>query len=272
MLQRLYLIPFFALIIGACARVTYAPTQQVTPLLREKGDMRFSLSYEDLQYVYALTDRWALTFTGQLTTRWLQNLPHNNEYYKNEIFPDTNNTRLHGFDIDYETRGGQVELGIGYAIPFGQPTGPHRRMEFFAGYSYGHYRTMDSNLTPHRLSPWRKSDFWISNRFHRIFGQTNFALVGKKADMVFSSRLSLVNFHGLYSNGWSWYRKPGNRARFHDLEGKLIPIFEPAVTFTAGPGRLQSFCQIRGAFHPLYGIGDDAPSKKVHQRSYSLSR
>lgn len=260
MRQRLYLAPLLALLLGACSRATYIPTQVVTPLLRAKNDMKISLSPDAAQFAYAITDRWAVTLNGHLSSRWIQDRISGLNDRSVLFLYDGYFGPLADFNTN--TRGGQVEVGAGYAIPYGHPSKPHKRLEFFGGYSFGMFRTLDSNFLTHPLIPLRRSDFWISNRLHRVFVQTSLANSFPRSEFVFTTRLSMLYFHDMYSNGWSWHSRPANRARFHDLEGKVFPVFEPALTHTMGGRRVQFYYQLRAAFSPLYGIGNEDHTKK----------
>lgn len=256
---------FFLLIFAACSpRVTYVPTQVAAPMLREKNQVHLSIAPDDAQFAYALTDRWGISVNGNVTTRWLQRaLLGDEEPSKEPVMNPTQDTvyrgRRHpGYDADNETRGGQLEVGLVYNYPFKTRGGRNMRLEVMGGYSYGGYRTMDSNFTPHPATPFHKNDYRISNRLHRAFIQGSASLQHGVSEFIFSWRLSAVNFHDMKSGPRAWEQRPENRARFERLDGRIFFLTEPAFTHRIGRRHFQFFYQLRVSGHPVHIDGNDS--------------
>ncbi len=88
----------------ACNRSVYVPNQVNVPLLKEKGEVKASVSLSDWQVAYAITDNFAVMTNGQYVSRLVR-------FEDDDDFDDP--------IVDPNTRGGLFEVGAGYTKALG---------------------------------------------------------------------------------------------------------------------------------------------------------
>ncbi|MGE7773932.1 hypothetical protein ACQKLP_04375 [Chitinophaga sp. NPDC101104] len=229
-----------AMALFACNRNVYVPNQINVPLLKEKGEVKASVSLSDWQAAYAVTDNFAIMANGQYISRLLT-------------------VEGDGVDddpiVDPNTRGGLIELGAGYTKALG--VSKKAVFEVYGGYGYGGFRTLEESYLYKPDSVRGYDDYRLRTKFHKFFIQPSFGLSHKVVEVAVSTRFSLVNFNNVSSGSLTWDGDPNMRMDFQRLDGKLVGFMEPAATVRVGFKNIKWFWQLRASV-PLRSDGVEA--------------
>lgn len=236
----LFLLAVPALAFTACNRNVYVPNQVNVPLLKEKGEVKASVSLSDWQAAYAITDNFAIMANGQYVSRLIRF--EDDDDYEDPI-------------VDPNTRGGLFEVGAGYTKALG--TSKKAVFEVYGGYGFGGFHTYESAYLMKPDSVRGYDDYKLRTKFHKFFIQPSFGMSHRIVEVAVTTRFSLVKFHDVASGSRTWDGDQFARMDFQDLDGKLIPFMEPAATVRVGYKHVKWFWQLRASV-PLRTDGPEA--------------
>lgn len=240
---RLFLMALPVLVLASCSRDIYVPNQVNAPVLKEKNEVKASLSLTNWQVAYAVTDNIAVMANGQYVYRnWLNN------------DSDTDDDALF---VDKNTRGGVIEGAIGFFKPV--DTKKRAVFDVYAGYGHGAFKTLDRDYSPDSSVA---NDFRLRTQFHKFFIQPSFGLSHKVVEAVFTSRFSVIKFYNQTVGPKAFESDPQRRENFLHLGDKAVPFFEPAFTVRAGYryikwyGQLMFSVPLKDETYNAYDVND----------------
>ncbi|WP_298741449.1 hypothetical protein [uncultured Chitinophaga sp.] len=207
-----------SLFLASCNKYIYVPNTVNAPLLKEKHELKASISPTNYQAAFAVANKIAIMANGQYVYRWDLN---------------DNDTRSNDDDLflDKHTRGGVFEGAVG----FFQPLDTKKRMIFdtYAGFGAGRFKTLDRAFNDDG-STGIVNDYQLTTRFSKFFVQPSIGFVHPVFEAVFSSRVSVLNFYGMGAGDKAFAGQETQRAEFLRISNGTHALLEPAFTFRVG--------------------------------------
>ncbi|NIG56807.1 hypothetical protein [Chitinophaga sp. Cy-1792] len=199
----------------SCNRNVYVPNTANTPLLKEKHEFKASLSLNNIQTAYAVTDHFAVMANGQYV-------------YRGGIL--TNGNKADNSFGDSYVRGGVVEGAVGYF----QPLDPKKKMifEVFGGFGTGGFNTLADSYNT--TSDATKDDYRLSSNFTKTFIQPGIGFAHHIVEASFSTRVSMVNFYNLQAGAGAIQNDNDTRTKFFPIGYHPKFFVEPAFTVRVG--------------------------------------
>lgn len=227
-------------VLSSCSDVmhVYVPNTVNTPLLKEKNEIKGSVSFSNYQAAYAVTDHFGIMANGQYVNRSLLGMSENEG--EDDI-------------IDGDVRGGLFEVGAGYFNAFDRRK--RAIFEVYGGYGAGSFKTIDDGYY-HNGSVGNKTDYQVSTRFNKIFIQPAIGMSHKVVEASFASRISIIRFHDPRMATFAFEGNPEEAANFMDLNKKWVPFYEPTFTVRVGYKYVKALMQFTGSV-PLIAQGYD---------------
>jgi hypothetical protein len=202
--------------LSACNPHIYVPNTVNEPLLKEKHEFKGSVSPNNFQAAFAVSNNIAIMANGQYV-------------YDLNLDSDDNNN---GDDVivDDNTRGGVIEGAIG----FFKPLDPKKRMVFdvYAGYGNGSFKTLADGYESSTTPP--GNDYLLRTHFNKYFIQPGIGLSHPVIEAAFTSRFSLMKFYNLYAGPQAFKDDPDRKINYMSIGNKVLPFYEPAFTFRVG--------------------------------------
>ncbi len=156
-------------------RVLYEPVMHPIPAFRGKGDGNVSAGFRSASLSYAFTDGFGLSVNGHY--------------------------QAHGSNDFGDRYVLEQKYLSAHAVFFSAK--PQSSFEFLAGLGLGRSAmNFEENGQVNRSNP------LITTNFALTTFQPNFVIRGKRADVVFSSRLAILSYYGA-EDGWGAKKLPG---------------------------------------------------------------
>jgi len=199
----------------SCNKHIYVPNTVNAPLLKEKYEFKGSVSPTNYQAAFAVANKVAIMANGQYVYRFNLNDDNNND----------------GLFVDKHTRGGVFEGAVG----FFQPLDLKKRMVFdtYVGFGSGRFKTLDAAYNDDG-STGSINDYLLKTRFSKFFVQPSIGFVHPVFEAAFSSRVSVLNFYGLYLGNKVFEDDSNRRDNFGRIGDRTRTFIEPAFTFRVG--------------------------------------
>lgn len=200
-------------IFSSCNKHIYVPNTVNEPLLKEKHEFKGSISPNNYQAAFALTNNFGIMANGQ---------------YVYDLF----NTRGNDSDIfvDNDTRGGLIEGAVGYF----KPLDSKKRMVFdvYGGYGNGSFKTLSKAYSANSSRP--VSEYILRTHFNKYFIQPGIGVSHPVIEAAFTSRLSMLKFYNLHAGPKAFEHDSSRLVNYMSIGNKVLPLYEPAFTFRVG--------------------------------------
>lgn len=192
----------------SCA-VMYSPSMQNVPLLQEKNEVRATVGFSDFQGAYAFSDKFAVMLNG---------------YYNNGASMFNNDTYFSSYS--YERKSQHIEAGGGYF----KHLNDNAIIECYGGLGFGS-STFKKYFSDSLNSIPKLNSSFLANT-NRFFIQPSIGYSIDYFDVAFSTRIQLLSYSNVNSNGFS-------AVELYDYKLLNIdqPVFfflEPALTMRFG--------------------------------------
>ena len=199
----------------SCKPNAYLPNTIHTPLLKEKGEIRATVNFSNVQLAYAVTDKIGIMANGQFST----------------LSQTTTNVTSTGDlieeDITKQTLG---EIGVGYF----KPIGTNGVFEVYGGGGYGNVNINSSSTFPGSVGNYQRTLTTLATKF---FLQPSIGLTNEIFDLAFTPRLTGMMYDNRTLDGYPIDEldivKILEDDGLNTLTG-LHMFFEPGVTFRVG--------------------------------------
>ena len=170
------------LLLAASCSPIYVPTTRNVPLFRGAGEFQASAyltTGADVQAAYALTDHLGVTGSYSILSQ-KQDLP------KDPNFPNT--------PADFQRKNSFGEIGLGY-----YNSTRSSRFELYGGYGVGEGTSYATYAFFPSFGP---RGIVATGKYHRYYIQPSFGTNSKKFNLIFTMRLSAVEFSDFTSDGF----------------------------------------------------------------------
>ncbi|MFO7879249.1 MAG: hypothetical protein R6V52_04355 [Bacteroidales bacterium] len=215
--MKTFLLPMLLLLLlSTSCKVMYKPSMQNVPLLQNKGDVTSTVSYNNYQVAYGLTDNLGVMLNGH--------------YNKNQWA----STSAHEIRKEYITSRYSLEGGLGYYSNFDE----NSVFEIYGGGGYGAY---DYNFDKFENDNYL-STYEYAAASWRAFVQPSVGYSTDNFQIAFSTRFMGVGFFDIaYKN---YTESELSAEDINDLDGNIYPFLEPALTIRAGSEVLKFHIQL----------------------------
>jgi hypothetical protein len=192
-------------ILTSC-KTLYKPTMQNVPMLNGKSDFRSTLSYNNYQFAYAVSDNFGVMLNGH----------HNKNEWSSSFDSISRN--------DYFTRRYSLDAGLGYFRNLSENT----VFECYAGGGYGGYQfdyDIYTNDVYERTNAYQTASW-------RSFVQPSIAYRDDIFEIAFSARFMGVGFFDVVSRNYTQDELISEN--LNNLNQHFYPFIEPAITLRVG--------------------------------------
>jgi hypothetical protein len=204
--MKYLLISFAFMLLFTSCKVMYKPSMQNVPLIEEKGDFTSTLSYNNYQLAYGLTDQFGIMANGHYNI---------NEWSSSFDSISSN---------EYTTSRWSADLGAGYYKAFGD----NGIFELYGGGGFGMY-DFDYDVFENEEF---QSTYEYDASSWRVFVQPSFGFVSDNFEVAFSTRFVGVSFFDIAYRNYT--EEDLIYEDLYDLGTTMYPFIEPAVTLRAG--------------------------------------
>ena len=201
----LLLVIVLMMSLSSC-KVMYKPGMQNIPLIKEKGDLTSTLSYNNYQLAYGLTDQFGIMANGHYNI---------NEWSSSFDSISSN---------EYTTRRWSADLGAGYYKAFGD----NGIFELYGGGGFGMY---DFDYDVFENDEFQSTYEYDASSW-RVFLQPSLGFVSDNFEVAFSTRFMGVSFFDIAYRNYT--EEDLIYEDLNDLGTTMYPFIEPAVTIRAG--------------------------------------
>ncbi|MDA3910249.1 MAG: hypothetical protein PF448_02680 [Bacteroidales bacterium] len=205
MKTKLLFVLALGVMLTSC-KTLYKPTMQNVPMLKGKSDFRSTLSYNNYQFAYALSNNFGIMLNGH----------HNKNEWSSSFDSISRN--------DYFTRRYSIDAGVGYFKNFSENT----VFECYAGGGYGGYQ-FDYDI-------YTKDVYERTNNYHtaswRSFVQPSIAYRDDIFEIAFSTRFMGVGFFDVVTRNYTQDELISEN--LNNLDQNFYTFIEPAITLRVG--------------------------------------
>ncbi len=221
MRQLLFILLSSLSLLTSCSRTAYVPSVQNVPMLTEKHDINGTITFNNIQSAYAISDHIGLTLSAE-TDGIFKNLTDEDESKKHV-----------------------VEVGAGYFTPISEDL----YFNIYSGAGLGKISFQENTFNEMGRFSSRKANYYIQPS---ISYQTRFV------ELAFSTRVTGVDFFDMNDSEYFVNTEATDPFDLRLINDPFYTFVEPAFTLRAGHENIKISLQIQ---HSLIINGDPITSK-----------